>query len=184
MRSKGALLVVGSLVIVAMGAVALLAQRSTEVNPLAPVAVAKAPDVSRTPVPVQVEMQQGADRVLQRKRTALAQCTTQTMGCPASVQVRSVTVFLVRDDTEVLHAFIGEDPRNGCALEWLPSVSAGQATGLFHDICHGSLYDRRGQIVGGPSPWNLNELATSVRDEVIWVDPGQVVVGQCPGCPR
>jgi Rieske Fe-S protein len=177
MRSRGALLVVGCLMVVAVGALALLSQQPAEVNPLAPVAVGKALDISRVPVPVPVNMRQGADRILQRERSALGECTTQTMGCPASLKVRAVTVFLVRDDANALHAFIGEDPRNGCALEWLSSVSAGQVMGVFHDVCHGSFYDRRGQRVGGPSPWNLNELATSTRGDVIWVEPDHIVVG-------
>jgi hypothetical protein len=162
--------------IAVVGTVALLAQRSID-NPLSPTKVATLSDVSRTPLPLQVEMRHGADRVLQRERTRFFTCVTQAMGCPASVQLESVTVLLVRDDADALRAFIAEDPRNGCALEWLPAQS------LFHDVCHGSIYNTRGERVGGPSPWNLNELATSLRGNVIWIDPSNIIVGACPGCP-
>jgi hypothetical protein len=84
-----------------------------------------------------------------------------------------------------LHAFIGEDPRNGCALEWmtLPSdynwfIDGVRVQAVFRDPCHGSQYDRRGQVIGGPSPWNLIELATAIRDGDLYVDPGNILVGQ------
>lgn len=91
-----------------------------------------------------------------------------------------MSVYLVRDDAGATHAFIGRDPRNGCALEWRV------AQGVFYDVCHGSLYDRREQIVGGPSPWNLNELAVDVRGSDICLDSGQIITGRMPivTCPR
>lgn len=188
MRNRGALIIVGGFMVAALGAAAVLSQRSpggTGPPQLGgSFAVAKTSEVSRTPLAVQVKMRQGADRVLQRQQTGLLPCSAQTMGCPAVLQVENVTVLLVRDDAAVLHAFVGEDPRNGCGLEWLPSATAGASgPGLFDDVCHGSLYDRTGDRVGGPSPWNLNELATSIRDDVIWIDTGHIVVGACPGCP-
>jgi hypothetical protein len=107
------------------------------------------------------------------------------MGCPSSVPILSVTIFLVRDDADVVHAFIGEDPRNGCALEWLPAARPTQQTPeVFHDVCHGSIYDRAGRRVGGPSPWNLNQLTTTIRDDSIWLDSTRIPIGECPGCPQ
>ena len=185
-RNRGVLLVAGLLLAAAVGMFVVLSQRPQGLPPHlgGPFAVAKTSEVSRTPLAVEVTMQRGADRVLQRHETGLSQCTTQTMGCPPTLQVENVTVLLMRDNADVLHAFVGEDPRNGCTLEWLPSATAGASEpGLFHDVCHGSIYDRTGTIVGGPSPWNLNELATSIRDDVIWLDAGHIIVGECPGCP-
>ena len=180
-RYRGVLLVAGLLLAAAAaGMLVVLSQRPSGLPPQlgGPFAVAKTSEVSRTPLAVEVKMQRGADRVLQRRETGLSQCTTQTMGCPPTLEVEQVTVLLVRDDADVLHAFVGEDPRNGCRLEWLAS-----GPGLFHDVCHGSIYDRTGVRVGGPSPWNLNELATSIRGDVIWVEAGHFIVGECPGCP-
>lgn len=39
----------------------------------------------------------------------------------------------------------------------------------FHETCHGSLYDRNGTVVGGPSPWTLDEAIIDVRDGVVFV---------------
>jgi Rieske Fe-S protein len=104
------------------------------------------------------------------------------MGCPVTTELRATLVFLVRDEGDQLHAFIGEDPRNACALEWIPEKPEKQQPAVFHDICHGSIYDRRGHIIGGPSPFDLNELATEIRDGDVYVDPGRILIGQCPGC--
>lgn len=176
----------GGLLAGALGIVAVLAQPTVARDALAPSAVAKASEVSRNPLTVKVTLLRGGDRVLQRQRTG-GPCSPriQTMGCPAQLALASISVFVVRDDGGALHAFIGEDPRNGCALEWLPAArSAPDTPPVFHDVCHGSIYDTAGRRVGGPSPWDLNELATTIRDDRVWVDPRQIIAGACPSCAR
>ena len=143
--------------------------------------VASASAIAGTPIAVAVTIQDGMDRVLQRRQTGhpCSSLDPLSMGCPASTTLRPVTVYLVRDDLGALHAFIGEDPRNGCALNWRTDVHSG----VFHDVCHGSLYDRRGVGVGGPSPWNLNELTSEVRDGDIYLYPTRFLIGGCHNCP-
>ncbi len=101
----------------AIGVVAFLAQRPPPEVPLPPYAVAKVAEVSITARSVEVVMRQGADRLLQRERSNFGRCPG-TMGCPSSTEMRPVPVFLVRDEGGAVHAFIGRDPRNSCALEW------------------------------------------------------------------
>jgi hypothetical protein len=186
MRSGRLLLVFGGALLAAIALVVFVAQRPPTHQYPAPYIVARTTDVSGTPQPIQVVLQRGADRTLQRERSAFGPCAPGKMGCPTSNEVQSILVFLVRDESGALHAFIGEDPRNGCALEWMtiqvspPNRVLNDA--VFHDVCHGSIYDRRGQIVGGPSPWNLNALATEIRDGDVYIDPGRILVGDCPGC--
>jgi len=185
-RKRGLLLVLGGALVAAVALVVFLGQRPTSYQYPPPYVVARAADLSGTPQSIEVVLQRGADRTLQRDRTAFGPCAPGKMGCPTSNEVRSIRVFLVRDESGALHAFIGEDPRNGCALEWMtiqvspPNRVLNDA--VFHDVCHGSIYDRRGQIVGGPSPWNLNALATEIRDGDVYIDPGRILVGDCPGC--
>jgi hypothetical protein len=175
-RNRGLLLVVGGALLVGSAVVVFLAQRPPLYQYPPPYVVAKAADLSGTPQPIQVVLQRGADRVLQRNGTGFPCPPVQRqMGCPASPEFRPTSVFLVRDEAGGLHALIGEDPRNGCALEWKYET-------MFYDVCHGSIYDRRGQRVGGPSPWNLNELALEIRDGDVYINPGRIVVGACPGC--
>lgn len=191
MRKGGVLLVLGVAILGGIGIVAFLAQRPPA-DPLPPPAVvAKVADVSSTPRAVEVVIRRGADRVLQREQTGFGRCSAGMMGCPGAIELRPVTVFLVRDEIGALHAFIGEDPRNGCALEWmqLPPdynwfIDGVRVDAVFRDVCHGSLYDRRGRRVGGPSPFDLNALATEERGSDLYVDPAKILVGSCPGCPR
>jgi hypothetical protein len=179
--------VLGGALVAAIALVVFLAQRPPSYEYPPPYVVARAAELSSTPQPIKVVLQRGADRALQRDRTGFGPCSPGQMGCPASIEVRPITVFLVRDEGGALRAFIGEDPRNGCALVWMPIPASASGSrpydAVFSDVCHGSIYDRRGQRVGGPSPWNLNQLATEIRDSDVYIDPGRVVVGDCPGCP-
>ena len=164
---------------VAVGIAAFLSQGQRSAPELA-VTVASADAIVGLPVAVTVTIQEGMDRVLQREGTRYS-CSLSdplSMGCPASTVFKTVTIYLVRDDGQSLHAFIGEDPRNGCALIWRTDIHAGS----FYDPCHGSFYDPRGRVIGGPSPWNLNELAAEVRGSTIYLYPTRFVIGDCPGC--
>lgn len=149
--------------------------------PDAPVRVAAASEITRVPTAITVTMQEGMDRLRQRAQRGhpCSPPEVSTMGCPGSTPLRPVTIYLVRDEAERLHAFIGEDPRNSCVLILRSDVPRA----IFYDPCHGSLYDRYGVVVGGPSPWNLNELSSEVRDGGLYLNPTRFVTGGCPGCP-
>lgn len=180
-RGLPVLLAILALAGIGVGGLAFLLQRPPA-GP-APVAVlaARIANISATPLTRQVTFARGSDRVEQRKGGPF-ECrgAGSNMGCTAIVTT-PVTVFVVRDPANILHAFIAEDPQNGCALVWFPEshlpTTRTPAPEVFYDICHGSLYDQTGKVVGGPSPWNLNELASEVRGEELWLDPGRVKVG-------
>lgn len=172
MRSRGVLLPVGACILAAAVVVLVLALGDRS-DALTLQDVGNASEIGATPLSGSVRAPDGADRLLQRQRTGYPCGGAQTMGCPLSTPVRIVPVFLVRDSAETIHAFIGEDPRNGCALEWRSEVQGG----VFHDVCHGALYDRQGRVVGGPSPWNLNEWTVEVRDGKVFVDPSKIITG-------
>jgi hypothetical protein len=88
-------------------------------------------------------------------------------------------VWLYRQGDRI-RAIIALDPRNGCDLElWPPDLSARYSGGsaVFHDVCHGSLYDADGQPVGGPGPFVLDELVLSVRENVVYASTVDVHAG-------
>lgn len=179
---------VAAAVVSAIGVLAFLAQRPPSHVP-PPHAVAKVAEISTTPRSVSVLMRRGLDRALQRERSNFGTCPG-AMGCGVSSELQPTTVFLVRDEAGELHAFIGHDPRNGCALQWytIPPehnwyIEGVRVQAVFRDPCHGSMYDRRGRVIAGPSPWDLNEFATEIRDGDVYVDPGNILVGECRLCP-
>lgn len=52
----------------------------------------------------------------------------------------------------------------GCAVPWA------QAEGQFHCPCHGSLFDKRGVVTGGPAPKPLNTFPIVIKNGEVWVD--------------
>ena len=93
---------------------------------------------------------------------------------------RALPVYLVKDGDE-LFGFIAYDPRNGCDLELLaPSVGAAYGA-VFHDVCHGSLYDLKGEKRGGPTPFTLDQVVLRVDGDKVFaslrdVRPGRQVL--------
>ena len=55
----------------------------------------------------------------------------------------------------------------GCAVPWV------EEEGQFHCPCHGSLFDRNGEVTGGPAPRPLDLFPVSVRSGEVWVDTSQ-----------
>ncbi|MEW6567856.1 MAG: Rieske 2Fe-2S domain-containing protein [Chloroflexota bacterium] len=57
----------------------------------------------------------------------------------------------------------------GCAVPWV------EAEGQFHCPCHTSLFDVRGEVMGGPAPRPLDLFPITIVDGEVWVDTGQVI---------
>ena len=177
MRSRGVLLLAAVCVLAA--GIAIIAFFAGPNEALTSQEVASASEVTATPLAGSVRAQDGADRILQRERTGhpcgpVFPGAVPTMGCPLSTPVRMIPLFLVRDSSDTIRAFIGEDPRNSCVLLWRTDVQGG----VFYDPCHGSLYNRQGRVVGGPSPWYLNEWVVEVTDGKVFVDPTRIITGR------
>lgn len=72
-------------------------------------------------------------------------------------------------------------PHLGCTVPWkaedsvLPADTAFAQKGKFNCPCHGSLYDRYGQIVQGPAPRPMDRFEVSIRDGKVFVNTGKVI---------
>jgi cytochrome b6-f complex iron-sulfur subunit len=63
-------------------------------------------------------------------------------------------------------------PHLGCTVPWKPddpSMDQLANKGRFNCPCHGSIYDRFGQIVQGPAPRPMDLFPTEIRDGKIFV---------------
>jgi cytochrome b6-f complex iron-sulfur subunit len=72
-------------------------------------------------------------------------------------------------------------PHLGCTVPWKPDDRTEDelaAKGRFNCPCHGSIYDRYGNIVAGPAPRPMDLFGVSIRDGKVYIDtnPTKVTV--------
>lgn len=112
----------------------------------------------------------GLDRLADAERRASGWTTL----VPPRTHPQGMPVFVVRLDERV-RAFLGVDPRTGCALE---NKSARLSDAVaFVDVCHGTAYDLDGRPTSGPGMWLLDELVLQIRDGVVYAQTRRVVAG-------
>ena len=54
----------------------------------------------------------------------------------------------------------------GCSVPWVESENQ------FHCPCHGSLFDRKGEVQGGPAPRPLDIFPVTINNGEVFVDTG------------
>jgi cytochrome b6-f complex iron-sulfur subunit len=57
----------------------------------------------------------------------------------------------------------------GCSVPWKADENQ------FHCPCHGSLFDKKGLVVGGPAPRPLDFFPIEIKDGEVFVDTGKPV---------
>jgi cytochrome b6-f complex iron-sulfur subunit len=57
----------------------------------------------------------------------------------------------------------------GCTVPWV------QSEGQFHCPCHGSLYNIKGEVTGGPAPRPLDRFPIEIVDGNLVVDTGHAI---------
>lgn len=76
--------------------------------------------------------------------------------------------FIVRLEDGIL-ALWQKCTHLGCAVPWV------EEEGQFHCPCHGSLYNRRGEVTGGPAPRPLDLFPVTIKSGEVWVDTGKPI---------
>jgi cytochrome b6-f complex iron-sulfur subunit len=64
-------------------------------------------------------------------------------------------------------------PHLGCTVPWKPTDQSEDAlapSGRFNCPCHGSIYDRYGNIVFGPAPRPMDLFGVSIREGRVFID--------------
>lgn len=90
------------------------------------------------------------------------------------VYVRSAQTYLTKIDDEVV-ALWQRCPHLGCRVAWCESSRE------FECACHGSRFNRAGELQAGPAPRGMDRFATDVSGDVVQVDTGAVTAGAPPG---
>jgi cytochrome b6-f complex iron-sulfur subunit len=71
--------------------------------------------------------------------------------------------FLTRTDDGLL-ALYRKCVHLGCVVPW------NSAEDIFHCVCHGSKYNRKGEVLAGPAPRPLDYFAITQKDDTLVVD--------------
>ena len=89
--------------------------------------------------------------------------------------VRSAQSYLTRIDDEVV-ALWQKCPHLGCRVSWCENSSE------FECACHGSKFNRAGEVRSGPAPRGMDRFAVTINDDgVVEVDTGAVSQGPPAG---
>ncbi len=75
---------------------------------------------------------------------------------------------------EVLLALYWKCAHLGCTVDWVPTLKLAATAGLFRCPCHGSVYARSGQNIGGPTLRPLDIMAIRLDGRRIWVESGRI----------
>ena len=67
-------------------------------------------------------------------------------------------VWAVRQPDNQVTVFSPICPHLGCGFRW------NQQDNQFQCPCHGSVYDPKGKVLGGPAPRPLDELPSKIED--------------------
>jgi len=66
----------------------------------------------------------------------------------------------------------------GCVVPWLPEEPSEDAlapTGRFHCPCHGSIYNRYGEVVSGPAPRPLDIFPITIKGGEVEVNTAKAI---------
>ena len=90
------------------------------------------------------------------------------------IYVRSAQTYLTRIEDEVV-ALWQRCPHLGCRVSWCESSRE------FECACHGSRFNRAGEVRSGPAPRGMDRFEVNVTDEAVEVDTGTINQGAPPG---
>jgi Rieske Fe-S protein len=94
-----------------------------------------------------------------------------------TIYVQTAQSYMTRIGDEVV-ALWQKCPHLGCRVEWC------EGTGEFQCPCHGSTFNRAGDVRTGPSPRGMDRFVVTETDGIIEVDTGTVIHGQPAGSPE
>ena len=101
-----------------------------------------------------------------------------TLGDPKTFAIASITTFVqaklfLSHVPEGFLAMYWKCPHLGCTVQWHPEEPTEDTLaklGRFHCPCHGSIYDRHGQIISGPAPRPMDIFKLSLSNGKLVAD--------------
>jgi Rieske Fe-S protein len=90
------------------------------------------------------------------------------------VYVRSAQTYLTRIEGEVVGLW-QRCPHLGCRVSWCESSRE------FECACHGSSFNRAGEVRSGPAPRGMDRFTVNAAGDIVEVDTGDITEGAPPG---
>lgn len=90
------------------------------------------------------------------------------------IEVRAARAYLTKIEGEMV-ALSETCSHLGCRVPWCAS------SGQFECPCHGSVFNRAGDLIAGPAPRGMDYYPTEVVDGLVVIDTAEPVPGLSPG---
>jgi len=103
------------------------------------------------------------------------------IGMLANMQPDSVTfdaehrLIVFRDKQGYFYALSAVCTHLGCVVEWKATGIPGHPEGVIACPCHGSVFNRTGDVIKGPAPRSLDRFKMYLEDEKVIVDMTEIV---------
>jgi cytochrome b6-f complex iron-sulfur subunit len=105
-----------------------------------------------------------------------------SIGALASMQPNSVTfdaehrLIVFRDKQGYFYALSAVCTHLGCIVEWKETGIPGHPEGVIACPCHGSVFNKTGDVIGGPAPRSLDRFKMYLEDDRVIVDMTEIVI--------
>jgi cytochrome b6-f complex iron-sulfur subunit len=103
------------------------------------------------------------------------------IGMLANMEPDSVTfdaehrLIVFRDKQGYFYALSAVCTHLGCIVEWKATGIPGHPEGVIACPCHGSVFNRTGDVIKGPAPRSLDRFKMYLEDEKVIVDMTEIV---------
>lgn len=84
-------------------------------------------------------------------------------------------VFIVRDEQGSFYALSAVCTHLGCTTKWNVSGIDGDSNNVIACPCHGSLFNKKGELIEGPAQRSLDKFRLRIEDNKLIVDTGEKV---------
>ena len=83
--------------------------------------------------------------------------------------------FVVREEQGSFYALSAVCTHLGCTTKWNDIGAAGNSAAVISCPCHGSLFNKYGEVLQGPAPRTLDKYRVQLEDDKLVINTGEKV---------
>ena len=84
-------------------------------------------------------------------------------------------VFIFREHPGSFYAVSSICTHLGCNTKWNPAGIEGHPEGVIACPCHGSIFDKKGNVLHGPAPRSLDRFLVRVENDKLVINTDEIV---------